>query len=179
LFQSPQNRPITPIGDTCRLQKAWINDARPVSSPELAQLVSLSGPSRNDVLNYHTAHQKRIREQPPVALPPESLGAHYSCVGETSKPVECPNPLVELRRLHMICVTPKRSLTKGRVYGVWTRAAPPAQGWKVSINDACRLQRVSQCRPPELRMASRLRERADVRQLADAMCAEKFEEALR
>ncbi len=131
------------------------------------------------MLNYHTAHEKRVCEQPPVALPPQSLGAHYSCVAGTSKPVESPNPLLELNRLHVIRVTAKRGLTEGRVYGVGTRAAHPAQGWKVSIADACRLERVSQCRLPELRMASRLRERADVGQLADAMCAEKFEEALR
>ncbi len=85
-----------PIGDICGIQKAWINDARPGEPPELAQLMRLRWSPRNDVLNYHTTHQKRIREQLSVALRPLNLGAHYSCVGETSKRVERPNPLVEL-----------------------------------------------------------------------------------
>jgi hypothetical protein len=111
---------------------------RPSGSPELAQLVRLRGGLPACVPYIHRA--QRIREQPPVALPPQSLGAHYSCVGETSKPVERPNPLVELRRLHVIRVTPIRGLTECRVDGVGPRAAHSAKGWKVSIDDACRLQ---------------------------------------
>jgi hypothetical protein len=106
------------------------------------------------VLNYHTTHEKRIREQPAVALPPQRLGAHYSCGGETSKRVERPNSLVELRRLHVVRVTPESGLTQSRVYGIGPGAAHSPKGWDMPVDDSCRLQRISEGHLAELGMPS-------------------------
>jgi len=132
----------------------------------------------DDVFHANPAHHKRIGYKRPVASPRHRLGAHQCArplIGQPDGPLQ---PRHEFRRLHMIREAAKARVAPPQVHGVRPRAPQAAQLLHVDIPNPGGAERGGQRLAIELRIVARLRDRAYVNQLLNAVRSQQFDKLI-
>jgi hypothetical protein len=136
-------------------------------------------PGRHDVLDRPIAHQQIVRDDSPVASPPQSFGAHVRGARAGRRVSQFAQTVGEIPTLRVVCVRSESRQLPCRMLGVGAlRAAPAAEVLEPSILDPRALERPGQFRLVELRPSLRAGVRSHVGHQGNAMLAEQFEEPL-
>lgn len=134
---------------------------------------------RHDVLDVPPAHEQIVRDDPPVASPPQSLRAHVRrslARGYVHQRVQSRLPFGGFR---VIGVRAKRGMLPCGVRRIRAcRMAPAAEQLDPPVRNASVIQRARQLGLIEVGPAPRTREGAHVRQRRDPMLAEQREKTL-
>ena len=136
-------------------------------------------PGRHDVLDGPVAHHQVVRDDSPMASPPQPLGTHVRRARGRRRLRQFAHAVFEIRTLRVVSIGSERRKLPCGVRRVGAlRTAPAAELLDPSILDSRALQRRRQFRLVELRPSLRAGERSHVGDESDAMLAEQFEKSL-
>ena len=177
-LRAPIRKPARPCRltspqDIDGLQKPWIGHGATRDTSELAQLMWFSGGGGQNVKNRDTANQESVRQQPPVTPPPHRLGAHDDCRGGFGQANQRLDRGAELRCLHVIRVATESFLTPCGVGRLGPRSPATAELWAMPIGNSVKSEECVERVFPEMRVPSRMRNAAHVRELPYAVRHEK------
>src|SRR5713226_9436289 len=118
----------------------------------------------NDVNYFNPLHFQVIRNQSPMAPPPDRFGAHNGRALRTRKFHESIDPLTKLITFHVVRVTAESFVSPGYIGRALTRPAPATQFSAVHIADVKIGERDNQSGLSKLRITARTRKAAHVNQ---------------
>jgi hypothetical protein len=133
---------------------------------------------RHDVLDLPSANREMVRDNSPMASPPEPFRAHIRGPCACSGLGQFAQPRGEIGALRIVSVRSKRvELPRGvrRIFAL--RMPPPAQLPHPSVLDSGSFERARNFRLVELRPSLGTRERTHVRDDRDPMRTEQLEES--
>ena len=160
-----------------------INDSPVDDARERREHVRRQLPGRHDVLDGPTARDQIVRDNSPMASPPQSFRTHVRSPvrspGECRRISQFAHAIFKIHTLRVVRVRSKSGKLPRDVRRIDAlRAASAAEPLDPSILDLRALERGGQFRLVELRPSLRAGKRSNVGDDCDAMLAEQFEESL-
>ena len=136
-------------------------------------------PGRHDVLDRPIACDQIVRDDSPMASPPQTFRAHVRSSRGRRRLRKFTHAIFKIRTLRVVRVRSERGKLPCSVRRVVAlRTAPAAEPLDPSILDVRALERRGKLRLVELRPSFRARKRSHVGNDGDFMLAEQFEKAL-
>ena len=136
-------------------------------------------PGRHDVLDRPIANHEIVRDDSPMASPPQSFRTHVSRPVARGGVHQFAQAIFKIPTLRVVCVRSEcGKLPRSMRRVVALRTAPAAELLDPSIFDVRAPERRGEFRLVELRPSLRAGERSHVGDDCDAMFAEQFEKAL-
>src|SRR5205814_1433747 len=153
-----------------RIDKSPIVDAKELRRTMRHRVVRVENMHDRD-----PAYRQCIREQPPMTLPPQPLGAHVRGIlllPEVHQLVESGR---ERRRFHVVCICAKALDALAYVGRIGPDTAPAAQLLHPNVRDPAFGQAALECLASELRVAAGARKGPDVDELRHPVRAQRLE----
>ena len=131
-----------------------------------------------DVLDLDSAGCQGVGDQRPMTAPGDRFGAHDHGSTGGSDLDELAQVLGERGSLHVIRVAAKAGILPAGIEGILASVPESSESGQVDVPDVVLFERRGELILAEMRMASRLRNRADVDELTNAVGVQHFEKLL-